>query len=160
MHSELKQYKRLLLEAHAAIEALQNQKNCDQQHGMSEEQEEEYRQAIAERLDLKTALKRLSLQVEGLENELRAKEAELQNQIGAVDEQADTIEELQRLAEKYKSQIQEMHSQIQEYQRNESRMMEKSRSEDGWEARCRNLEQDLKVSLELRSELENVRICL
>ncbi|KAF9370756.1 hypothetical protein CPB97_002496 [Podila verticillata] len=155
MHSELKQYKRLLLEAHAAIEALQNQKNCDQQHGMSEEQEEEYRQAIAERLDLKTALKRLSQQVESLENELRAKEAELQNQIGAVDEQADTIEELQRLAEKYKSQIQEMHGQIQEYQRNESRMMEKSRSEDGWEARCRNLEQDLKVSLELRSELEN-----
>ncbi|KAG0353650.1 hypothetical protein BG005_007088 [Podila minutissima] len=148
MHSELKQYKRLLLEAHAAIEALQNQKNCDQQHGMSEEQEEEYRQAIAERLDLKSVLKRLSQQVESLENELRAKEAELQNQIGVCDEQADTIEELQRLAEKYKS-------QVQEYQRNESRMLEKSRSDEGWETRCRDLEQDLKVSLELRSELEH-----
>lgn len=151
MHSELKQYKRLLLEAHAAIEALQNQKNCDQQHGMSEEQEEEYRQAIAERMDLKSSLKRLSQQVESLENELRAKEAELQNRIGVADEQADTIEELQRLAEKYKS-------QIQEYQRNESRMLEKSLSDEGWEARCRDLEQDLKVSLELRSELEHVSI--
>ncbi|KAG0348377.1 hypothetical protein BG004_005322, partial [Podila humilis] len=155
MASELRQYKRLLLEAHAAIEALQNQKNCDLVHGMSQEQEEEYQQAIAERLDLKSALKQLTQKVQDLESQLRLKGDELQNHLDASDGQAGTIGELQGLAAKYKDQIQEMQAQIQQYQRNETRMTEKSQSDEDWEARCRVLEQDLSVSLEVKSELEH-----
>ncbi|KAF9114044.1 hypothetical protein BGX27_000243 [Mortierella sp. AM989] len=148
--SELKQYKRLLMEAHAAIEALQAQKNCDLQHGMSEEQEEEFRNAIAEARDLKASVKQLSQRVESLEQESKSKDLlikQLQSRLGDFETQADTIA-------KYESQIRDLHNQLSDHQQNESRMLEKSRVDEGWESRCRELEHELSASLELRSELE------
>ena len=159
MLSELKQYKRLLMEAHAAIEALQAQKNCDLQHGMSEEQEDEYRNAIKEGLDLKAALKQLSQRIETMEQETTAKDLELkqlQSRMGELEAQADTIEDLKDLSSKYEDQIRDLHDQLSEFQQNESRLMEKSRVEEGWEAKCRELDRELCASLELRSELEQV----
>ncbi|KAG0364245.1 hypothetical protein BGZ54_007700 [Gamsiella multidivaricata] len=155
--SELKQYKRLLMEAHAAIEVLQQQKNCDLQHGMSEEQEDEYRNAIAEGLELKSKLKQLSQQMESLEQDLKAKDLELQqlqSRLGEIDAQADVIEDLKELSGKYEDQIRELHDQLSEYQQNETRLLEKSRVDEGWEARYRELEQKLNASLDIRSELE------
>ncbi|KAF8934386.1 hypothetical protein EDD21DRAFT_377196 [Dissophora ornata] len=155
--SELKQYKRLLMEAHAAIEALQAQKNCDLQHGMSEEQEMEYRNAIKEGLDLKAALKQLSQRIETMELETNAKDLELkqlQSRVGELEAQTDTIEDLKDLSAKYEEQIRDLHDQLLDYQQNESRLMERSRVEDGWEAKCRELDRELRSSLELRSELE------
>ncbi|KAF9128184.1 hypothetical protein BGW39_005287 [Mortierella sp. 14UC] len=157
MYSELKQYKRLLMEAHAAIKALQEQRNCQLQHGMSEDQEEEYRNAIAEALDLKTSLKQLSQRVSSLEQQLQSKDSELeqlQSRLGELDAQANTIEELRGLNARYVGELEELHDQRIEYQQNESRLMEKSRVEEGWEARCRELEKELNASLGLRSQLE------
>ncbi|KAG0304460.1 hypothetical protein BGZ98_005495 [Dissophora globulifera] len=155
--SELKQYKKLLAEAHAAIEALQAQKNCDLQHGMSEEQEEEFRTAIMEARNLKEALKQLTQQIEALEEESKAKDLEieqLRSRLGELDAQADTIEDLKDLSSKYEDQIRDLQDQLVDYQKNESRMLDKSRIDDGWEARCRELEHELSASLEMRSELE------
>ncbi|KAF9349514.1 hypothetical protein BGX26_012195 [Mortierella sp. AD094] len=158
--SELKQYKRLLMEAHAAIEALQAQKNCDLHHGMTEEQEEEFRNAIAEARDLKASVKQLSQRIESLEQETKAKDLQLkqlQSRLGDFEAQAETIEDLKELSTKYEDQIRELHDQLSEYQQNESRLLEKSRVDESWEMRCRELEQELSASLELRSELEQVR---
>ncbi|KAG0209086.1 hypothetical protein BGX33_005850, partial [Mortierella sp. NVP41] len=158
MYSELKQYKRLLMEAHAAIEALQAQRNtCDLQHGMTEEQEEEYRNAIAEALDLKASLKQLSQRIASLEQQLQSKDSELeqlQSRLGELDLQANTIEELKEINARYEGELEDLHDQLIEYQQNESRLMEKSRLEEGWEARCRELEKELNASLGLRSQLE------
>ncbi|KAF9901299.1 hypothetical protein EC991_006281 [Linnemannia zychae] len=157
MYSELKQYKRLLMEAHAAIKALQEQRNCQLQHGMSEDQEEEYRNAIAEALDLKASLKQLSQRISSLEQQLQSKDSELeqlQSRLGELDAQTNTIEELRDLNARYEGELQEAHDQLIEYQQNESRLMEKSRVEEGWEARCRDLENELNASLGLRSQLE------
>ncbi|KAG0291001.1 hypothetical protein BGZ96_005575 [Linnemannia gamsii] len=157
MYSQLKQYKRLLMEAHAAIEALQAQRNSDLQNRMTEEQEEEYRNAIAEALDLKASLKQLSQRVASLEQLLKAKDAELeqlQSRLGELDSQANTIEELKELNARYEGELEELHDQLIEIQQNESRLMEKSRVEEGWEARCRELEKELKASLGHRSQLE------
>ncbi|KAG0277456.1 hypothetical protein BGZ95_005913 [Linnemannia exigua] len=157
MYSELKQYKRLLMEAHAAIEALQAQRNCDLQHGMTEDQEEEYRNAIAEALDVKASLKQLSQRISSLEQQLQSKDSELeqlQSRLGALDAQANTIEELRDLNARYEAEVEELHDQLIEFQANESRLMEKSRVEEGWEARCRELEKELNASLALRSQLE------
>ncbi|KAF9140776.1 hypothetical protein BGX30_005982 [Mortierella sp. GBA39] len=157
MYSELKQYKRLLMEAHAAIEALQAQRNSDLQNRMTEEQEEEYRNAIAEALDLKASLKQLSQRIASLEQLLKSKDAELellQSRLGELDSQANTIEELRELNARYEGELEELHDQLIEIQQNESRLMEKSRVEEGWEARCRELEKELNASLGHRSQLE------
>ncbi|KAF9152313.1 hypothetical protein BG015_005459 [Linnemannia schmuckeri] len=157
MYSELKQYKRLLMEAHAAIEALQAQRNSDLQNRMTEEQEEEYRNAIAEALDLKATLKQLSQQIASLEQLLKSKDTELeqlQSRVGELDSQANTIEELRRLNARYEGELEELHDQLISIQQNESRLMEKSRVEEGWEARCRELEKELNASLGHRSQLE------
>ncbi|KAK3805059.1 MAG: hypothetical protein JOS17DRAFT_768917 [Linnemannia elongata] len=157
MYSELKQYKRLLMEAHAAIEALQAQRNSDLQNRMTEEQEEEYRNAIAEALDLKASLKQLSQRIASLEQLLKSKDSELeqlQSRLGELDSQANTIEELRELNARYEGELEELHEQLIEIQQNESRLMEKSRVEEGWEARCRELEKELNASLGHRSQLE------
>lgn len=161
MYSELKQYKRLLMEAHAAIEALQAQRNSDLQNRMTEEQEEEYRNAIAEALDLKASLKQLSQRIASLEQLLKSKDSELeqlQSRLGELDSQANTIEELRELNARYEGELEELHEQLIEIQQNESRLMEKSRVEEGWEARCRELEKELNASLGHRSQLE--KVCL
>ncbi|KAF9960434.1 hypothetical protein BGZ72_006970 [Mortierella alpina] len=158
MHSELKQYKRLLVEAHAAIEALQAQKNCDLQHGMTEEQEEDYRNAITETLNLKETLKQLSDRISAMEQEAKIKDLELEDlhaRLGELDAQANTIEDLKDLSGKYEAQIADLQDRLAEYEQNESRMMEKSRADEGWEARCRELDQNLGASIEHRSDLEN-----
>ncbi|KAF9950566.1 hypothetical protein BGZ70_001306 [Mortierella alpina] len=158
MHSELKQYKRLLVEAHAAIEALQAQKNCDLQHGMTEEQEEDYRNAITETLNLQETLKQLSGRISALEEEAKIKDLELEDlhaRLGELDTQANTIEDLRDLTGKYEAQIAELEDRLAEYEQNTSRMMEKSRADEGWEARCRELDKDLGASMEHRSDLEN-----
>ncbi|KAG0004343.1 hypothetical protein BGZ79_009575 [Entomortierella chlamydospora] len=148
--SELKQYKRLLQEATAAIKALQAQKNCDLHHGMTKVQEEEFRNALAEARDLKASVKQLSQRIESLEQELQAKDLQskqLQSRLGDFDAQAGTIEG-------FKDQIRRLQDQLSEHQQSESRLLEKSRVDEGWEMRCRELEQELSASLELRSELE------
>ncbi|KAG0202470.1 hypothetical protein BGX28_005020 [Mortierella sp. GBA30] len=158
MHSDMKQYKQLLEEAHAALEALRAQKDCDLQHGMTEEQEDEYRNAITEALDLKATLKQLSGRIDSLEKEAKAKDLELEDlhsRLGELDMQANTIEDLKELTSKYEGQITQLHDRLTESEQNESRLMEKSRADEGWEARCRELEQELDVSLRLRSELEH-----
>ncbi|KAG0067799.1 hypothetical protein BGZ89_005670 [Linnemannia elongata] len=157
MYSELKQYKRLLMEAHAAIEALQAQRNSDLQNRMTEEQEEEYRNAIAEALDLKNSLKQLTQRIASLEQLLKSKDAELeqlQSRLGELGSQANTIEELRELNARYEGELEELHEQLIEIQQNESRLMEKSRVEEGWEARCRELEKELNASQGHRSQLE------
>jgi DNA repair ATPase RecN len=159
MYSQLKQYKRLLAEAHAAIEALQAQRKSDLQNRMTEEQEEEYRNAIAEALDLKASLKQLSQRITSLEDLLKAKDTELeqlQSRLGELDSQANNIEELKELNARYEGELEELHDQLIEIQQNESRLMEKSRVEEGWEARCRELEKELNASLGHRSQLEKV----
>lgn len=158
MHSELKQYKRLLVEAHAAIEALQAQKNCDLQHGMTEEQEEDYRNAITETLNLKETLKQLSDRISALEEEAKIKDLELEDlhsRLGELDAQANTIEDLKDLSGKYEAQIADLQLRLAEYEQNESRMMEKSRADEGWEARCRELDAKLGASMKHQSDLEN-----
>ncbi|KAF9287592.1 hypothetical protein BGZ68_001580 [Mortierella alpina] len=158
MHSELKQYKRLLVEAHAAIEALQAQKNCDLQHGMTEEQEEDYRNAITETLNLKETLKQLSDRISALEEEAKLKDLELEDlhsRLGELDAQANTIEDLKDLSGKYEAQIADLQLRLAEYEQNESRMMEKSRADEGWEARCRELDAKLGASMKHQSDLEN-----
>ncbi|KAF9397521.1 hypothetical protein BGX21_008781 [Mortierella sp. AD011] len=148
--SELKQYKKLLQEATAAIKVLQAQKNCDLHHGMTKEQEEEFRNALAEARDLKASVKQLSQRIESLEQELQAKDLQskqLQSRLSDFDAQAGSVEG-------FKDQIRRLQDQLSEYQQSESRLLEKSRVDEGWEMRCRELEQELSASLELRSELE------
>ncbi|ORZ19225.1 hypothetical protein BCR41DRAFT_351783 [Lobosporangium transversale] len=155
--SELKQYKRLLMEAHAAIEALQAQKNCDLQHGMSEEEEEAYRNAIADALELRTAMKELAERIEALEQENHAKDlelAQLRSRLEELEDQAGNAEQLKDLTAKYEDQIRDLHEQLLRYQQNESRLPEKARVDDGWENRYRELEQELNASHQVRSELE------
>ncbi|KAF9922576.1 hypothetical protein FBU30_007311 [Linnemannia zychae] len=157
VYSELKQYKRLLMEAQAAIEALQAQRNCELQHGMTEEQEEEYKRAIAEGLDLKSSLKQLSQRIQSMEQQLQAKDSELDqlhSRLGELDSQANNINELKKLNAQYEGELEALHGQLIELQQNESRFMEKSRVEEGWEARCRELEKERAASLELRSQLK------
>jgi len=141
------------MEAHAAIEALQAQrKTCDLQHGMTEEEEEEYRNAIAEALDLKASLQKLSSRVASLEQQLRSKDSDLEK----LQLQANALEELRELNVRYEGELEELQDQLTGYQQNESRLMEKSRVEEGWEARCRELEKELKASAGLRSQMEKV----
>ncbi|KAF9185159.1 hypothetical protein BGZ51_002930 [Haplosporangium sp. Z 767] len=157
MRSELKQYKKLLMESHAAIEALQAQKDCNLQHGMSEEQEEEYRNAIAESRKLRTTLEHLSERIKSLEEEIKSKDSaleQLQSRLGELDMQADTIEQLREMSAKYEDQIEELQARFHEVQQNESRMLEKSRLDEDWDERCRQLERELRASTDLRSKLE------
>ncbi|KAF9204957.1 hypothetical protein BGZ49_004666 [Haplosporangium sp. Z 27] len=153
--SELRQYKKLLTEAHNAIEALQAQKDCEFQHGMTEEQEEEFRNAIAEGRELKASLKQARQQIEYLEQEIKNKDAQLrqvQSELGNFETQVEIIEK--KISSEYEDQIRDLHDQLLQYQENEARMLEKSKTDDGWENRCRQLEQELNASLEHRSDLE------
>ncbi|KAG0046642.1 hypothetical protein BGZ83_008212 [Gryganskiella cystojenkinii] len=143
LHSESKQYKRLLMEAHAAIEALQSQQKCDLPHGMTPEQEGEYKAAIAERIDLKSSLKLLSRKIQTLEQQLAHKEQEFQNALQGT-----------QASHQYEEQLQELQSQLLEYQKNETRLLEQSKRDEQWEIRSRELEQELRESLDIRSELE------
>ncbi|KAI1294083.1 hypothetical protein EDD11_008256 [Mortierella claussenii] len=155
--SELKKYKGQLEEAHAAIEKFQAQKSCELQHGMSEEEEQVYRVAIAEGLSLKAAMQNLSQRTEALEQESKIKDLELEQQrlrLTELDAQTETLEGFKDLSAKYEEQINDLHDQLLGYQQNESRLMEKSRVDEGWEARCRELERELEASHVLRSELE------
>ncbi|KAG0266362.1 hypothetical protein BG011_002481 [Mortierella polycephala] len=157
MRSELKQYKKLLMESHAAIEALQAQKNCNLQHGMSEEQEEEYQNAIAEGRKLRTALEHLSERIKSLEEEIKSKDSaleQLQSRLGELDMQANTIEQLREMSAKYEDQIEELQARLHDVQQNESRILEKSRLDEDWDERCRQLERELRASTDLRSRLE------
>ena len=151
MHSELKQYKRLLMEAHAAIESLQQQlsqkSTCTLQHGMTPEQEVDYKQTLADRLDLQSLLEKLDLQIQAMEQELRTKDQELNQLHGNQD----------NLSNEYEGQLQELRNQLLEYQKNETRLLEQSKMDEHWEIRCRELERELGESLDLRSELEQVR---
>ncbi|KAG0225555.1 hypothetical protein BGW41_004664 [Actinomortierella wolfii] len=108
MHSELKQYKRLLLEAHAAIEALQaQQKICDLEHGMSEAEQKEYQRALQESKELKNVLKELNEQLQEMEQEAKSNE----NEIATLQSQAKDFELLQR---QYEDRIQKLNEELDE----------------------------------------------
>jgi chromosome segregation protein len=149
--SELRQYKELLIRARATIASLEAQKNCDLQHGMTEEQEEEFRAAIAERLDLRDRLKQLTEQVEALEQEMLEKDQELEQlraRLAELEAQAEMDEDLKA---QYEDQIRELQDLIQEYQQNESRLLERPREDEGWKVQCLELEQELAATQEVRS---------
>lgn len=150
MHSELKQYKRLLMESQAAIDSLQqllSQKStCDLQHGMTPEQEQEFKKAMAERQDLRSLLEKLDDQVQSLQAQLAAKEQEL-----------DQMQSNHALTNEYEAQLDELRNQLLEYQKNETRLLEQSKMDEQWEIRCRELERELGTSLDIRSELEQVK---
>ncbi|GJJ73159.1 hypothetical protein EMPS_05517 [Entomortierella parvispora] len=147
MNSELKQYKRLLLEAQAVIDSLQQQlsqkSNCDLQHGMTAEQEQDYKKAMAERLELRSLLEKLDDQVQALQGKLADKEQEL-----------DQMQSNHAMANEYEAQLDELRNQLLEYQKNETRLLEQSKMDEQWEIRCRELERELGASLDIRSELE------
>ncbi|KAF9438123.1 hypothetical protein BGZ76_009654 [Entomortierella beljakovae] len=155
--SELKQFKKLLMEAHAAIEALRAQKNCELHHGMTEEQEEEFRNSLTEARELKVSLKQLSHRVETLEQEIQSKDSQikqLQTRLRDYETQSGAAEDFKELSSKYEDQIRDLRNQLSNYQQNETRLLEKSRVDENWEIRCRELEQDLGASMDIRSELE------
>ncbi|KAF9986943.1 hypothetical protein BGZ65_005633 [Modicella reniformis] len=155
--SELRQLKKLLREAHAAIRELQAQKNCDLQHGMTDEQEEEFRNAIAERLGLRAKLKQLAQMIEALEREMNAKDSEilqLQSRLDELDMPAEIIEDLKA---KYEDQIGDLQDQLLEYQQNGSHMFDNPKADESWRTRCQELEHELAASqeelLQARSEM-------
>lgn len=146
----MRQYKELLIRARATIASLEAQKNCELQHGMTEEQEEEFRNAIAERLDLRSKLKQLTQQIEAMEQKADAKDSEfqqLQSRLEELDAQAEINEDLRA---KYEDQIRELQDQLMEYQQNESRLFERPREDEGWKGQCHELEQELVATQEVR----------
>ncbi|KAG0244473.1 hypothetical protein B0O80DRAFT_436564 [Mortierella sp. GBAus27b] len=158
--SELRQYKELLIRARATIASLEAQKNCDLQHGMTEEQEEEFRAAIAERLDLRDRLKQLTEQIEALEQEMLEKDQELEHlraRLAELEAQAEMDEDLKA---QYEEQIRELQDHIQEYQQNESRLLERPREDEGWKVQCLELEQELAATQEDLSQARTEMIAM
>jgi chromosome segregation ATPase len=116
---------------------------------MTEEQEEEFRNAIAERLELIAKVKQLTQRIEAMEQEANAKDSELlqlRSRLGELDAQLEDTEELKA---SYEDQIRELQDQLMEYQQNESRLYERPREDEGWKVQCHELEQELAASQEV-----------
>lgn len=131
----MKQYRELLIRARATITALEAQATCELQHGMTEEQEKEFRNAVSEKLELIRQMDAMKLEANTRDLKLLYLWSRL--------------EDAEELKTKYESQIKELQRQLMVYRRNESCLFERPRGDESWKTQCDELEQDLVASREV-----------